>query len=77
MFSSFMFLFIFSENAVNSGIVQVRAYYSGDSNVDNILPIVNIPGIDLCSLSSSIECPLDKGSRISENEFHVCEFDSF
>lgn len=53
---------------ISGGTVQLRIFYSNDSSQT---PIINIPGISLCTLSSQVTCPFDTTQHILSWQFVV------
>lgn len=51
--------------------VQLSVYYSDNFDVSGKIPIIDIPGLEFCNLSTSITCPLEAGSHILAWEYRV------
>jgi hypothetical protein len=56
---------------IPAALVQINVYYSTDSNVDTLTPIISIPGLDFCTLSTKFSCPLQPITTIVAWEFEV------
>lgn len=60
---------------MNNAKVQVTVYYSDNTDVTGLTPVVDIVGLDLCTLSSKVTCPIKAESNILINSFsieHMC-----
>jgi hypothetical protein len=56
---------------MGSANVQLSVYYSEKFDVSGLKPIVDITGLQLCNLSTSVTCPLVAGTHILQWEYRV------
>jgi len=56
---------------MGDGTVRLSVYYSDNFDVSGLTPVVDITGLQLCNLSTSITCPFTAGTHILAWEYRV------
>jgi len=56
---------------MGSAKVDFSVYYTDNFDVTGLTPIIDIPALEFCDLSTSITCPLTNGTHILQWEYRV------
>jgi len=57
--------------AMGSAKVRLSVYYSENTDVSSLTPLIDMPSLEFCNLSTSISCPLQAGTHILSWEYRV------
>lgn len=56
---------------ITKATVQISVYYTDNFDVTGVKPLVTIPGLDFCALSTTFSCPLQAVSNILSWQYTV------